>query len=350
VAADATVALQFIQLHTDPESSHAKVRARLETAISVFEEVDDKAGLARALTMAGMLRFWRGESRVATEELERAARYAREAGDRAQEIQSLQFVLSAALYGPMPVALALEQVADMRRRTEGARRLEVTTLRVGAHLEAMRANFRAARELIAEGRALAAELGLEIALAGVLRTAGDIELLAGNPPAAERTLRAAYEKFELRGDWGHLSSVVPVLADALNAQGRGEEAAPAIELAGQWTLADDIDAQIGERRARANLLAQRGDLIEAERLARSAIELVAQTDSLNDHATVLAGLAEVLILAGKREQAAASLQEALALYERKGNLVMAKRARERLTELQKQVTPDGRTDRGILDG
>jgi ATP/maltotriose-dependent transcriptional regulator MalT len=150
--------------------------------------------------------------------------------------------------------------------------------------------------------------------------------------------------FELRGDWGHLSSVVPVLADALNAQGRGEEAVPSIELAGQWTLADDIDAQIGLLRARANLLAQRGELIEAEHLARGASELVAQTDSINDHATVLAGLAEVLVLAGKREQATASLHEALALYERKGNLVMAKRARERLTELGKPATPDERTE------
>jgi class 3 adenylate cyclase/tetratricopeptide (TPR) repeat protein len=343
VAADATVALSFVRLHTDPESSHAKVREGLDGAIRVFEQFDDKAGLARALSMAGMLRFWRGEAAVAIEELERAARYAHDAGDRAQEIQSLGYVLLAALYGPTPVALALEKVEDVRLRTEGARRLKVAIQRTRAQLEAMRGHFDAARAAIAEAKAVAVELGLETSLAGVLGAAGAIELLAGDLPAAERVLRTACETFERRGDWGHFASVAPLLADALNAQGRGHEAAPSIELASRWTLTDDTDAQIGLLRVKANLLAQHGDLKEAERLAHEATELAAQTDFLNHHAFALADLAEVLELAGEREQAAAAVGTALELYERKGNLVMVERARERLTELRKQGRSDGGT-------
>ncbi len=44
-------------------------------------------------------------------------------------------------------------------------------------------------------------------------------------------------------------------------------------------------------------------------------------------------LAEVLELAGRREEAAVELEKALALYERKGNLVLAERSRARLAEL-----------------
>ena len=347
VAADATVALAFVRLHTDPESSHAKVREWLEAAIRVFEQVDDKAGLARALSVAGVLRLWRGEAAIAIEELERAARYARDAGDRSQEIQSLGYVLVAVLYGPTPVAIALEQVEDIRRRTEGARRLEVTILRALAHLEAMQGHFDAARGPIAEAKALAEELGLETSLAGVLRSTGEIELLAGDLPAAERALRAACEALERRGDWGHFASLAPLLADALIGQGRGDEAAPSIELAARWTLTDDTDAQIGLLRVRAKLLAQQGDLKEAERLAREATELAAQTDSLNHHANALTDLADVFELAGGREQAAAAVLKALALYERKGNLVMAERAGGRLTELRKQVRPAGGTNSSV---
>jgi hypothetical protein len=63
---------------------------------------------------------------------------------------------------------------------------------------------------------------------------------------------------------------------------------------------------------------------------REGLELAAQTDDLNDHAKALADLAEVLELAGRREEAAAALGQALELYERKGNLVMAERTRARL--------------------
>jgi class 3 adenylate cyclase/tetratricopeptide (TPR) repeat protein len=327
VAADAAVARTFVRLHTDPETSHAKVRGELDAAIGVFEQLDDRAGLGRALSIAGMLRLWRGEAAGAIEELERAAQLAREAGDRPQEIQDLHFVLVAALVGPTQVSSALEQVEEISRRGDGASMLEASVLRTRAHLEAMRGDFGVARHLVAEAKALTDELGVETASS----SSGEIELLAGDLPAAERAVRAVCETLERRGDWGHLASTAPILADALHAQGRGDEAAPLIELAARWTLADDTDAQVGLLRVRANLLAHQGDLGEAERLAREATELSAQTDYLNHHAKALADLADVLELAGRREEAAAALEKALGLYERKGNLVMAERTRERLT-------------------
>jgi tetratricopeptide (TPR) repeat protein len=325
-AADAVVALTFVRLHIDPETSHAKVRAELEPAIGVFEELDDRAGLGRALSIAGMLGLWRGEAAGAIEEIERAAQLVREAGDRPAELQALHFVLVAALVGPMPVSAALEKAEEIRHRAEGASMLEASILRTRAHLEAMQGSFDEARRLIAEGKALTDDLGVET----VSTSAGEIELLAGDLTAAERSVRAVCETLEQRGDWGHLASAVPVLADALHAQGRLEEAAPLIELAAGWTLDDDVDAQVGLLRIRANLLAHQGDLGEAERLAREATELSAQTDYLNHRAKALSDLADVLELAGRREEAAAALKRALELYERKGNLVMAERTRARL--------------------
>lgn len=54
---------------------------------------------------------------------------------------------------------------------------------------------------------------------------------------------------------------------------------------------------------------------------------------LDDQAGAYADLAEVLALAGRAEEAAEVLEQALARYERKENLVMAERVRTRLREL-----------------
>ena len=267
VAADAAVALTFVRLHIDPETSHAKVRVELEAAIGVFEQLDDRAGLGRALSIAGMLRLWRGEAAGAIEELERAAQFAREAGDRPQEIQNLHFVLIALLVGSTTVSSGLEQLEEITRRAEGASMLEASILLTRAHLEAMRGSFDTARHLLVKAKALTDELGYE----STARSPGEIELLAGDLPTAEHALRAVCETLERRRDWGHLASVAPLLADALHAQGRGSEAAPLIELAAGWTLVDDTEAQMGLLRVRANLLALQGELEEAERLAREGV-------------------------------------------------------------------------------
>jgi hypothetical protein len=73
------------------------------------------------------------------------------------------------------------------------------------------------------------------------------------------------------------------------------------------------------------VLAHRGELQPAEALAREAIDRAGQTDMLNTQADALISLAEVLELANKLDDAGDALEQALALYEQKGNLVMAKR-------------------------
>lgn len=89
--------------------------------------------------------------------------------------------------------------------------------------------------------------------------------------------------------------------------------------------------QILWRQVRGKVLARRGDLQEGERLAREAVALADETDMLNAHGDALTDLAEVLALAG--QDARGELDRALALDERKGNLVMAERTRSRLAEL-----------------
>jgi tetratricopeptide (TPR) repeat protein len=84
------------------------------------------------------------------------------------------------------------------------------------------------------------------------------------------------------------------------------------------------------RQVRAKVLAHRGEHGEAVRLAREAVAIGEKTEALNTTADTYADLGEVLSLAGQPKEAVAAFEQALLRYERKENVVMAGRMRERL--------------------
>jgi len=69
---------------------------------------------------------------------------------------------------------------------------------------------------------------------------------------------------------------------------------------------------------------------DAERLAREAIAIVETTDGLRWQGDAHSDLAVVLETAGRREESAAELREALDRYERKQTVPFARWTRERL--------------------
>jgi tetratricopeptide (TPR) repeat protein len=327
--AHATIALSELRLHTG-RLQREEVLDELERAMRVFGDRRDKAGMARALTLRGKLEFWKGQAAAAFEDLDRAAGLADEAGERAEEAESLQYVLGSMHRGPMPVVEALARFDELRPRAQRNRRLEVALLETRAHLEAMQMRFDAARDLIAASKALTEEYGLEGMLDSHTRpAAGFVELLAGDAVAAESELRLACEGTERIGELGFLSSITPLLVDALLMQGRDDEA---LSLTDRWrpeqlTVPEDADAHAGWRRVRAKALARIGDLSDAERLGRTAVAIMSATDYLDARATAVADLAEVLRLAGRRQESASVVEEATRLHEAKGNLAAAARLR-----------------------
>ena len=81
------------------------------------------------------------------------------------------------------------------------------------------------------------------------------------------------------------------------------------------------------------MLARSGEHTEAERTAREAVAIGETTDDLDGQGDARADLATVLELAGRPAEAAAELERALRLYDRKGNIVSAERARTTLMSL-----------------
>jgi tetratricopeptide (TPR) repeat protein len=198
----------------------------------------------------------------------------------------------------------------------------------------MQGRFDEAREVLARVRAIHEELASEQwlqTLAGFWT--GPLEMLAGEPAAAEAELRPACEYFQARGEQGLLSSLSAFLGDALYEQGRFGEARSWVKVSRETATIDDYNAQGLGRSLEAKLLARDEKFDEAETVPREAIEFVNRSDELDTQAHVHLGLVEVYRLAGRNEEAVAALDDAIALFERKGNVVMIERSRALRDEL-----------------
>lgn len=164
-------------------------------------------------------------------------------------------------------------------------------------------------------------------------TTAEVAALGGDHERAIRHLERQCETLEARGRQAELSTYKGRLAIELCAVGRFEEAERLGHKSNELGDAHDTYTQAAWRQALARVAAHRGDHEAAERLAREAVTIINQTDSPILQAAALSDLAHVLESSGQREDAAGALRDAIERYQRKGNIVMAKRLRERLTAL-----------------
>jgi tetratricopeptide (TPR) repeat protein len=271
----------------------------------------------------------RGEMDAAVEAWERAATH----GQHAQvPYQGLVAACGASrFYGTTP----LSELLAWQDRQEAAVRTHPRFRSQRAMCLAMLGRVGQARSVLAELRAELAERGRRSMHATVDVESGiAVELLAGSPDAAVAAGSAGCRVLEDRGEESVLSTASGELSEACFALGRIEEAEAWAKRAAELGTADDVATLMPWRRVMAKVLARRGEHVEAERLAREAVEISEKTDLLNDQAWAYADLADVLLLAGQTNDGAEALEEALARYERKENLVMAERVRARVAEVQ----------------
>lgn len=299
-------------------------------AIELCGESGDDAGLARAWRVLASIHGRACRYGEAAETLERAIEHARRAGDIRQERRASVQYAQAAVYGPTQVDEGILRCEDIAARAEGDRQAEAVVACVLGQLEAMRGNFERARAL--NGRALAVfeELGLPVDAASVSLSAGRVELLARDPAAAEQALRRGYDYFSSVGERYLRSSIAGLMAEALFEQGRLAEAEALSHETEGLAAADDVDAQTLWRVVRAKILAGRGELEEAERLARQAVELLGETDYVINRVSAFVCLALVVMRDGRRSEAEELLRLARAASTAKASSVLL----DRLGELE----------------
>jgi tetratricopeptide (TPR) repeat protein len=234
------------------------------------------------------------------------------------------------VYGRTPVAAALAECERVLAEARGDRRTEGLVLGSLARLYALDGDFERAREAYRRARAVLEELGTNVLAASLSLDSHAVELLAGDPVAAERELRRDYDALDRMGEKYLLSTVAGLLAEALCAQGRYEEANTMCMITASVAAEDDTQSQALWRSVRAKVLARRDGGVHAVELAREAVELLRRTDALVWQADALVDQADALLALGRHDEARRAVEEAAELYELKGSRVAAERARSLL--------------------
>jgi tetratricopeptide (TPR) repeat protein len=191
--------------------------------------------------------------------------------------------------------------------------------------------FDEARAAAVRARVLAEDLGQIWRKADATWIAADIEFAAGNLEEAERWYRVSYEAYERMGEKSNLSGLACFLGKVLFEEGRHGEALDLSRQSEQIAGSEDRTSQMLWRCLRARVMAANGEFAEAERLARTAVEIARGSEDVEMLGEAIVDLAEVLRAAGSSVDARL-IAEALDLFERKGNVVSAAKTRALLQE------------------
>jgi class 3 adenylate cyclase/tetratricopeptide (TPR) repeat protein len=332
LALHATIGRLGITAVHDPRLFFREGRDEIELTIAAFERLGDRLGLAKAWHLLAYLDWIRGRLTQAEAAAERARALAREARDPGWEANAIGMHCLTLYWGPLPLETAQrccrQALAEAER--SGVASLAATAYRVLARVAVHQGDLEEAERCIDAATAITMEEGSLLPTAVDCISRAMVEMLAGDLAAAEETLHSGYRQLEEMGGTGPQVNVATLLARVRLLRGRIDEAEELTRVCERLAAPDQADAQVKWRSIRAIVMARRGELPEAEKLAREAVYLAGRTDQLDPRAEAHLDLAEVLLLAGRGREAALELDRAIQLFQEKGNEVGERTARRLL--------------------
>jgi tetratricopeptide (TPR) repeat protein len=319
----------WCQVFTDPEGWSEQAFREATQAIAMFDEHHDERGLARAWSLLGLVNLFVCRFGTSENAWEKAAMHAHAAGQQREEFEYLSWVPLVVWGGPTPVEEAVLRCGELLGRAAADRKATATALYTMAKLEAMRGQFAEARKHISRARNALEEVSLPVVIAGPFtQMAGWVEILAGDPAAAEQELRWGLERLREIGELAWLPTVAGILGEAVYAQGRLDDVEEFLRIVEETAGSEDVYSQALLRGIKAKLLARRGEGGESERFGREAVAIAEPTDFQFIKAFVLLCLGEALQLLGQKKAAREVLTRALDVCQQKGYVVGANQAKE----------------------
>jgi len=310
--AAAMARLILVLLQSSTRSSElSEALSEVERLAAILARVGDVPGTRLAEAAAAYLFFAMGR---AGEAVRRAAPLVDlGGGDENWRRQARASWGASLVWGPTPVeeAIALIKAQQSVSYEPGANR-GISRLR------ALQGRFTEALELIAVVRAAHEDLGNRHQVVSTIAAEGVIQYLSGNLDEAARLIREGYEGMTAGGDRSFASTVAGELAEVLLDLDQDDEAWRYAMIARDTSSSDDVISQAGGRAVQARILSRRRERDAAESLAREAVEIMAETDYIAEHAEALIHQANVLRESEKAQEAVAAARQALALFERKG--------------------------------
>ena len=323
----ARIGLAHIRMGTDPEGAAESGFREARAAIAAREDHADHEVLARAWYVISQAHSMWGRGEEQLQALLEARSHARRAGDPGLELELVLESAPPVVFGPVPVEEGFRFVEEMLAEVGAVPAAQLFAKHVLGHMHARLGEFEKAYAEIDEFRTQFRELGQEMMYLRTSVCVWDVCWHAEDWSEGEHVLRAGDRLFEQLGEKAIRSTHSFYLAEALYQQGRLDESETYCELSRELGASDDPATQAGWRAVRAKILAVRGAFEEAEPLAREAVEIASTTDAFDLRGQISLDLATVLGAAGRPEEAQRAAEDALADFERKGNLVGVERAR-----------------------
>jgi class 3 adenylate cyclase/tetratricopeptide (TPR) repeat protein len=318
-----------LHYYLEPQGATERLDVLVQRALPVFQAARNDLALYLGYSALGAVAAMRAQMDARRDADEKAFVHAQRAGLIHPELGRF----GARLFGTTPVRELLAWLAEQEAGGMPAHDLR----QYRALPLAMLGRFDEARALLADVRADLADRGGGLALAtSIGQDEVLVELLAGDFATAAALGTEACKLLDDLGEKSILSTAAGRLAQALYALDRLDEADDWAERASGLGASDDAMTQMLWRQVRAKVLARRRD-DDAEPLAREAVAIGEGTDMLNFQGDAYADLGEVLLLAGKPDEAVAALERAAERYERKGNLVSTRRAQTRVAEVRAEA-------------
>ncbi|HEX4930289.1 MAG TPA: BTAD domain-containing putative transcriptional regulator, partial [Gaiellaceae bacterium] len=294
-------------------TSIADAQRELEALVPALERHGDQSVLAAALlTAAEGVYKELGRHVTMQRAAERAAACAAAVGDPMRHAFALMYVADAVAWGPTPAPEAIDAIESLLPGDDLA--VPAAVLPHLARMYAATGRYDDARAAVDRAEAFRRELGWRSAAVNTRLIATIVEVAAGDVVAAEREARRAWEGLSaLRDD-----RFAPVAADALAAvllvADKDDEAEELIAFVERSTEAENVFRQVGWRSSKAELLARRGQLADAERTAVEAVRLSDRTDAPTLRAGARVALARVLDRGGRQVDATGVASEAARLF------------------------------------
>jgi tetratricopeptide (TPR) repeat protein len=313
-------------------ASAADQEADLQTALTIAEASGDLPLLARVMLYLANLASYVGRQGEALHENELALDAAQRAGDLGLEAQArlgLAFETCQATSAAASIDRILAENLGFARE-HSLQMVEQAVLSAQAVEAARRGLVSEARRLMAECLAIVDDLGSPMMKAGVLGWQGLVEFLVGDAAGRERVLRQSYDQLRAMGERGNLSTIAADLADALTDLDRVDEAEALCAVAEEAGAEDDMATQVRVRLVRGRLAEASGRREEALASVAEALAL-AETGEFYDLRTLSRLVfAQLLLDAGRHEEARSRAEEVIDLAGVRGDVIFEARARDLL--------------------
>ena len=236
--AEAVLLRQEWLTYARPQELIAYSDRELPPAIAHFERLGDQRLLAKAHLAQTRVCQIKGFFGPAVDEAFAAADHARRAGDRGLLSQALTFASWALLFGPTDLETTERRLAEIDPAEAGPMYEAFDS--GGRALLAGRAGcFDEARMLFASALDMLEQVGLETLRHGFSQQTSEVELESGHPAEAVAQLQHARDELERLGERAYRSTCIAYLANALYADGRGEEAEEMAHAAEAESAEDD---------------------------------------------------------------------------------------------------------------